>query len=489
MQKAPIPADDETRLDALRALRLLDTPVEETFDRITRLAARTFDVPIALVSLVDRDRQWFKSRHGLEVAETPRDVSFCGHAILADDIFVIADARRDERFADNPLVTGEPHVRFYAGCPLRAPSGERIGTLCLIDRNPREWPEGDAEALRDLAGTIEEHLSWRALVTLDPLTGLANRRGFELIAKQALTAAERNDSPVSLLFIDLDRFKAVNDELGHAAGDQMLVEVSRILLEVFRGSDVVARLGGDEFCVLLSGTPASNVSLPIDRLEARVNERNRDADSRQQICYSTGVVSNGELGKHALSELLAEADRKMYEQKRDRGGQGGERGMTQLLLDLAETLSLNGDYDARMECICEQTVRLLGCDRSSIFLRDGDFYHARFNHGNPADIARVFHDHRVRLDDPLVSRALERGSFVRLDDTARSKLMHAGTAQRARIRSIVLAPFFDAGGEPIGFLTAEFNERLGSFSDLDATLVVGIAKVAGAATVIDAIAA
>lgn len=124
---------------------------EDRFDRITRTAARLFDVPVALVSLVDSNRQWFKSRYGLDVTSTTRDVSFCGHAIASDEVFVVPDALVDERFSDNPLVTGPPHIRFYAGHPLQSRSGYRVGTLCLIDHRPRHFDEADRQGLADLA--------------------------------------------------------------------------------------------------------------------------------------------------------------------------------------------------------------------------------------------------------------------------------------------------------------------------------------------------
>jgi GAF domain-containing protein len=138
MKPAPIPADEIDRLKALRDLMLLDTSAEERYDRLARFAAEQLDVPIALLTLVDGQRQWFKSRVGLEVAETARDISFCGHAIMNSAILVIEDASTDARFSDNPLVAGEPHIRFYAGAPLSAPSGHRIGTLCVVDTVPRK---------------------------------------------------------------------------------------------------------------------------------------------------------------------------------------------------------------------------------------------------------------------------------------------------------------------------------------------------------------
>lgn len=166
MQAAPIPLDDAARLAALHALLILDTPPEERFDKIVAFAAAEFDVPIATITLVDARRQWFKAKVGTEVCETGRDISFCGHAILQPEIMVVPDAREDARFADNPLVTGDPFIRFYAGAPLQLPSGARLGTLCLIDRVPRTLDAlelGILSTLRDLvvlelAGSaVEEH--------------------------------------------------------------------------------------------------------------------------------------------------------------------------------------------------------------------------------------------------------------------------------------------------------------------------------------------
>jgi DNA-binding response OmpR family regulator len=157
-EKAPLGEDEEQRLRALRALRLLDTEREERFDRYTRIAASLFDVPISLVSLVDRDRQWFKSRHGLEAAETPRDMAFCSHAILRDDVLLVPDALHDPRFADNPLTTGAPHVRFYAGVPLRPGGGQAVGTLCLIDHRPRQLDAIQRRMLCDLGRLVEREL-------------------------------------------------------------------------------------------------------------------------------------------------------------------------------------------------------------------------------------------------------------------------------------------------------------------------------------------
>jgi phosphoserine phosphatase RsbU/P len=164
MIAAPIPVNEAERLTELRALEILDTPSEARFDRIVELAARVFRVPIAYVAMVDANRQWFKSRRGLEVAENPRGVSFCSHTILQDGPLVINDALLDPRFCDSPLVLGEPHVRFYAGHPLRAPGGSKVGTLCLADHTPRTLADGDLEVLKRLAAMAEHELGMISLI-------------------------------------------------------------------------------------------------------------------------------------------------------------------------------------------------------------------------------------------------------------------------------------------------------------------------------------
>ena len=161
MLAAPIPANDSDRLAALRQLLILDTPPEERYDKVVRFAAAEFDMPIALLSLVDENRQWFKAIVGLDVCETARDISFCGHAILQSDILVIPDARADERFADNPIVTGPPHVIFYAGAPLAMESGFTIGTLCLIDHKPRTLDATELAILGTLRDLLLEELNSR----------------------------------------------------------------------------------------------------------------------------------------------------------------------------------------------------------------------------------------------------------------------------------------------------------------------------------------
>jgi PAS domain S-box-containing protein len=160
MQEPAIPPDEVNRLAVLHSLCILDTPPEARFDRLTYLASQLFNVPIAVISLVDTNRQWFKSCQGLDTSETPRSISFCGHAILSDQLLLIQDALQDERFFDNPLVTGAPYIRFYAGQPLKARDGSRLGTLCIIDNRPHQLTDEARRSLHDLARLVENELNF-----------------------------------------------------------------------------------------------------------------------------------------------------------------------------------------------------------------------------------------------------------------------------------------------------------------------------------------
>ncbi len=229
MQSPVVPDNEQLRLDALRRLAILDSPAEERFDRIARMARNMFEVPIALVSLVDENRQWFKSCCGLPALETPRDISFCGHAILGEELFVVEDAAQDPRFSDNPLVTGEPHIRFYAGHPLEVGNGLKLGTLCIIDSKPRVFSPRDQALLADLASMVESELQAVQRATIDELTGITNRRGFMLLAEKSLKYAFRIKAPAALLFLDLNHFKGINDNFGHDMGDDALRQMAELL--------------------------------------------------------------------------------------------------------------------------------------------------------------------------------------------------------------------------------------------------------------------
>lgn len=314
MKRPDIPQDEPIRLETLRSLNVLDTLPEERFDRLTRLAKRMFGVPIALVSLVDENRQWFKSCIGLGASETSRDISFCGHAILGNEVFITPNAKEDQRFADNPLVMGDPNIRFYAGCPL-ALNGQKLGTLCIIDQKPRHFEKEDIEALKDLASMAERELEAVQLAALDELTNISNRRGFIVLAQHSLKLCARQNIPAALVFLDLDKFKSINDRFGHAEGDRALVAFASQMKRSFRDSDLFARLGGDEFVVLLSNTAKQQAEEVIQRFNRSLTKYNQEADRGYDIAFSYGVVEFSAEKRVAIEELLANGDSMMYEAK------------------------------------------------------------------------------------------------------------------------------------------------------------------------------
>ena len=315
MQAAPFPSSESSRIATLRLLNILDTEPEERFDRLTRMAKRLFSVPIAQVTLVDSDRQWFKSSVGVAGGETPRDISLCAHAILGDGIMLVEDARDDERFSDNPLVVGDPNIRFYAGCPLKV-GEENLGTLCLIDDVPREFGEEELQLLRDLAEMAEQELSALQLATTDHLTLISNRRGFEVLARHAVQFCRRLQLPVTLLSFDLNKFKEINDRHGHAAGDQALKTFARGLLAVFRDSDVIGRLGGDEFAVLMTGVKGDLYESCLLRLKEWLQVNNRVEYTGYEILFSVGNIEAAPQERISIEALMTRADLAMYEHKK-----------------------------------------------------------------------------------------------------------------------------------------------------------------------------
>lgn len=328
MQNSKKPLNESARLEALYGLALLDTPPEERFDRITRIAKRMFGVSISLISLVDDGRQWFKSRAGLEIEETPRDISFCGHAILGDSSFVVSDTLEDARFCDNPLVTDEPYIRFYAGYPLKVSDGTNLGTLCIIDQRPRVFTAEDEALLRDLGTLAAQELIALQLATMDDLTRLSNRRGFETLSRHALDLCRRMGTPAALLYFDLDKFKSINDQFGHIEGDRALTKFADLLKIAFRESDVIARLGGDEFAVMMLGSTDAGLDRALERFQELVDEYNAEGLHNYDLEYSFGVAKADTSRHMDVSGLVDEADQLMYRQKKGKqtqspGGQAG----------------------------------------------------------------------------------------------------------------------------------------------------------------------
>ena len=467
MTPAKLPSNETQRLAALRALDVLDSGPEAELDALVRVASTVCGTPISLISLVDAERQWFKANIGLPGAtETPRDIAFCAHAILGDNIFEVPDATQDDRFADNPLVVDKPAIRFYAGAPVELSDGSRVGTLCVIDSTPRRLTQAQRDVLsslataasqalegrhairrtRQLAGELSEqhellrvtlHAIGEAVITTnaqaavvwmnpvaeamtgwtssdareqpleavlqiignadrqpvvqlvqkclssaeaghsaeadneaaqsslvsrhgqefgiessvspilqeggaalgvvivfrdvtekrrlsgeisfrashDSLTGLVNRAEFEARLARAWSSARDEGTEYSLMYIDLDRFKLVNDTCGHTAGDQLLKQVATMLRDAVRSGDVVARLGGDEFAILLECCPPDRAHQIGQTLCDRVEQyRFAHEEHRMRIGTSIGLVTvHG--GWESTAALMQAADASCYAAK------------------------------------------------------------------------------------------------------------------------------------------------------------------------------
>lgn len=313
MIKPPVPSDESQRLQTLRNLRLLDTPPEERFDRVTRLAKQLFSTEIALVSLVDADRQWFKSRQGLDAEETARDISFCGHAILNAEPLIVPDAAVDPRFSDNPLVTNDPNIRFYAGHPVSAPDGSRVGTLCLIDNTPKEVTDEQCQLLADLARMVEEELISANEATTDPTTGFSTRRGFVTVADHLVSLCKRRREPMTLLMLQLENHGYIEEQHGRYAGDTAIVELAHLLKTSFRESDVIGRVAIDTFAILLPSTSLEGSVVARGRFDARMTARNSDSSRSHELNLELHAVAYDDTRHHNADALLQAGEARAFE--------------------------------------------------------------------------------------------------------------------------------------------------------------------------------
>jgi diguanylate cyclase (GGDEF)-like protein len=332
-----LPEIELKRLKLLHQYRILDTLPEKHFDDLTRLATYICQTPISAISLTDDKRQWYKSRIGFTSTEEPREITFCAHTIQQTGLFIIPDTLADTRFAHNPFVVGEANIRFYAGAPLRTPSGVALGTLCVLDHIPRNLNHEQLDSLNVLAQQVVtqlelrrnvEHLKYNIVkrqkseaqlrhnVFHDSLTGLPNRTLFIKRLRAAIAKTQRCKSYLfAVLFVDLDRFKVVNDSLGHMLGDQMLIGTASRLKTCMRHEDVVARLGGDEFVILLNDIQSINDATDIaDRIQEALALPFNFCGQEVFTSLSVGIALST-TGHQRPEDFLRDADTAMYQAK------------------------------------------------------------------------------------------------------------------------------------------------------------------------------
>jgi diguanylate cyclase (GGDEF)-like protein len=321
------------KLAGIPESRFFCTPIEERFERITRVARRAMQAPVAAITLISNERQWFKSVSGWQVSELPIENALCGITLTEGAATMINDTLSDERTASKPIVAGGPRFRAYAGYPLVDEHNIIIGTLCIFDTKLRNFSAADKDALFDLACLAQRELIGEELrsvhieltaklgisrreAMIDPLTRLWNRRGASVMLKAALEEANQNKTPFAVALLDLDNFKRVNDTYGHQTGDEVLRKSASRFVRSVRGSDIVCRIGGDEFLLLMSDTDVASAKMTTERLCSSMTATpvlTREAAVPMSISVGYTTYEAGE--RIDADDLLKRADLALLEAK------------------------------------------------------------------------------------------------------------------------------------------------------------------------------
>jgi diguanylate cyclase (GGDEF)-like protein len=320
-------------------LHMLDaycTPIEERFERITRLAARALQWPVVAITTVTQQTQWFKSVMGWDVGELAVDQSLCKRTITKARPVVVGDLQRFAQYVNHPLVTGPPNFRCYAGAPLLNAKGTVIGTFCALDFEPRNVSRSDYRTVLDLSELAQRelltsvlHSAQASLVAklsiarrqalLDPLTKTWNRRGGTLLLEEGIFNSKKKGASIGVLAVDIDDFKVTNDTFGHQVGDRALQMVAKELMACVRNNDGVCRFGGDEFFVVISGVDHDTIERIAARVKKRISQHLLKTNSHQDasVSVSIGITWAAASDSKTAEELIAEADRELYANKQD----------------------------------------------------------------------------------------------------------------------------------------------------------------------------
>jgi diguanylate cyclase (GGDEF)-like protein len=294
--------DEKGRLAALNRYGVMDTPREEAFDQIVSLAQQAVGAPMVAIALVGPRSLSFKASIGMEDADTSREESFDTVAISSRQALVVPDAENDGRFAESPNVLGKPYMRSYIGVPLQTPDGYNIGTLAAMDVVRRTFTDTQVAMLEKLASLVMDHIELRQIARPDVLTGALSRRSFQREVEREFFRCARYGRPASVVILDIDGFKAINDSHGHEVGDQLLQAVGRTSLGTLRLSDAFGRLGGEEFGLLLPETGPDDAIICAERLRAMIEK----IEIRHE---GNKVTATASFGVAALTPDLASAAR------------------------------------------------------------------------------------------------------------------------------------------------------------------------------------
>jgi len=314
------------RLSEIHTSEHFYTPIEERFERITRIARSALRVPVAAITVMRPDKQWFKSVSGWAINELPTEMSLCAHTIESNELTIVSDTTGDHRYSDHPLVTGRPHFRFYAGYPLYGLEGQTIGTFCVMDIKARNVTPAERQLVLDLAALARLELATDRLsdaqkelvsrlsisrreAIIDPLTRLWNRRGTMMFLRNAMRRTDEKHQELAIGIVDVDNFKSINDLHGHPAGDEMLRKTAQIMTSMLRHDDVVGRYGGDEFLVLLPNTSEREAAAILNRLREAIRSsivRTREGPVKATV--SVGYTMRQPGDRLSEDELIRNAD-------------------------------------------------------------------------------------------------------------------------------------------------------------------------------------
>ncbi len=307
MQEARLPDNEASRIATLHSLGILDTPREDRFDRYTRITARAFDVPIALISLVDRERQWFKSAEGLDTNETPRDISFCSHAILGNGVFEVQDALHDPRFRRNPLVLDSPQIRFYAGAPLESADRHKLGTLCIIDRVPRRLSSDEKIMLENLADMVAGEMMRYADVD-----AVRSGRTAQTISGPEFFESIPDEPGLSVLLFDIDDILDAHDDSRTSPGEIF----GELLLDHFPDAISIAHIGDYHFCVLLRSSDDFDEIRAINHVCSAAKGLLCFADGHEFLTPFVGHIHYNSSKYASVSDMVRDADRMFLSHER-----------------------------------------------------------------------------------------------------------------------------------------------------------------------------
>lgn len=308
--------DEDARLAALRRYEVKSTGESKPFQRVVDLVQQIIGVPMAAVTLIDADTQWIKSHRGLDADQTPRADAFCNYTIQQEGPFAVNDATKDPRFADNPMVTGNPHIRAYLGVPLVTPDGYNVGSLCAIDNEPRLFDRSQGEIMKKLAEIVIEQFELQQIAKQDSMTGALTRRGFFAEVEKEFLRAARYERPSALVVIDVDHFKTINDRYGHPAGDAVLVSIANACMSTMRRSDIFGRIGGEEFGLLLPETDADEAREAAERIRRMVETTIVQVGGTEVRATVSLGIAPVPAATEGVSTWFNEADIALYEAKR-----------------------------------------------------------------------------------------------------------------------------------------------------------------------------